>query len=58
MESVSAKNKKERLEFARKYITWSFGQWEKVIFSDEKKWNLRGNDGRINLWVEEGSQKT
>ncbi len=58
MESVSAKNKKERLEFARKYVTWSFGQWEKVIFSDEKKWNLRGNDGRINLWVEEGSQKT
>ena len=58
MESVSPKNKKERLDFARIHVTWSFAKWAKVIFTDEKKWNLRGNDSRINLWVEEGTQKT
>ncbi len=58
IESVSSKNRKERLDFARIHVTWSFAKWAKVIFTDEKKWNLHGNDGQINLWVEEGTQKT
>jgi hypothetical protein len=25
--------------------------WNKVIFTDDKKWNLVGNDGYLSTWV-------
>ena len=41
---VSSKNKK-RLEFANRYVIWTYENWAKVFFSDESKFNLFGNDG-------------
>ena len=28
-------------------------KWHRVIFSDEKKWNLQGNDKFVNVWTED-----
>ena len=42
---VSSKNKK-RLEFANRYVIWTYKNWAKVFFSDESKFNLFGNDGK------------
>jgi len=36
--------KEMRLNFARTHMTWST-QWQHVVFSDEKKFNLEGSDG-------------
>ena len=52
LESVSASNKEKRLQFAQKHVTWGKKKWRKVIFSDEKKWNLTGNDGYVIVWLE------
>ena len=44
---VSSKNK--RLEFANRYVIWTYENWAKVFFSDESKFNLFGNNGKNNV---------
>jgi transposase len=39
-----------RLQFARDNMTWNDNDWGKVIFSDEKKFNLAGPDGWAYYW--------
>ena len=46
---VSSKNKKKRLEFANRYVIWTYENWAKVFFSDESKFNLFGNGGKNNV---------
>ena len=46
---VSSKNKKKRLEFANRYVIWTYENWAKVFFSDESKFNLFGNDAKNNV---------
>ena len=43
---VNSKNKKKRLEFANRYVIWTYENWAKVFFSDESKFNSFGNDGK------------
>ena len=46
---VSSKNTNKRLEFANRYVIWTYENWAKVFFSDESKFNLFGNDGKNNV---------
>ena len=47
---VSAKNRRQRFEFAKRYINKDYSFWKNVIFTDESKINLFGNDGKIKIW--------
>jgi transposase len=42
---ISAKNRIARVKFAKDHLNWNEKQWEKVLFSDESKFNLFGSDG-------------
>lgn len=42
---VSKKNMKKRMDFARRHLEWTIKDWEKVLFSDESKFNLINSDG-------------
>ena len=44
------------LEFAKEHHVWTQGQWNKVFFSDESKFNLIGNDGRNFTWRRQGER--
>ena len=47
---LTSLQKFKRLEFTRSHVTWSIDEWKRVVFTDEKKWNLLGNDAYISVW--------
>ena len=47
---LTTKHKEKRLEYAHQYQTMSDKEWQKVVFLDEKKFNLDGPDGFQKNW--------
>lgn len=47
---ISKKNRKDRIEYAKKYINEPPEFWNKVLFTDESKFNIFGFDGRLRVW--------
>ncbi|MBS0032906.1 MAG: transposase [Candidatus Baumannia cicadellinicola] len=47
---LTARHKRARLQFARDHRRWQLRQWRKVMFSDESKFTIFGNDGRARVW--------
>jgi hypothetical protein len=54
---ISAKNIKERLNFARRHKDWTVEDWKRVIWSDETKINWFCLDGRSWCWVRDGESR-
>lgn len=48
------RHQRARLEWARGRRFWTPRQWQRVIFSDESKFNVFGSDGRKYCWREKG----
>ena len=43
---ISPRNRKRRVEFAKRYLHWTVSDWAKILFSDETKVSRFGSDGR------------
>lgn len=42
---ISIKNRRARINFAKKYASWTSKEWAKILWSDESKFNLFSSDG-------------
>lgn len=51
---ITPKNKKKRLEFAKKYIDKPLSFWKRVVWSDESKFELVGKKKRRKIWRKVG----
>lgn len=51
---LSARHRKQRLEFARTYQEWTVEDWKRVVFSDETKVNRICSDGIQWTWKKDG----
>lgn len=47
---ISKINKKKRIEFANEFVHKKLDFWDKVLFSDESKFNIFRSDGRVLVW--------
>lgn len=47
---ITKKNKEARLEYARKYLNEPQEFWNRVLFTDESKYNIFGYDGKLKVW--------
>ena len=52
---VSLKNRKARLEFAKKHLKEPVQFWNNILWTDETKINLHQNDGKRRVWRREGT---
>jgi transposase len=53
---LSAKHRRQRMEFANKYKDWTVEDWRKVIWSDESKFEIFGSRRRQYYWKRPGEQ--
>ncbi len=50
---LSAKNRKQRLQFTQAHQNWTIEDWKNVAWSDESRFLLRHSDGRVRIWRKE-----
>ncbi len=50
---LSAKNRKQRLQFTQAHRNWTIEDWKNVACFDESRFLLRHSDGRVRIWCKE-----
>ncbi|GFV80831.1 transposable element Tcb2 transposase [Trichonephila clavipes] len=45
-----------RLEWCRARGNWTAAEWNKVVFSDESRFNLSSDDNRVRVWRPRGER--
>ena len=45
-----------RRTFCRRHVRWTRHQWSKVLFSDESRFTMNHNDGRLRVWRRPGQR--
>jgi transposase len=49
-------NKASRLTWSMQHCLWREPQWNRVVFTDESRFTLHRNDGRLRIWRERGER--
>ncbi len=50
---LSAKNRKQRLQFTQAQQNWTIEDWKNVAWSNESRFLLQHSDGMVRIWCKE-----
>lgn len=53
---LTARHRRARLDYANQHRRWTLRQWRNVLFSDESRFCLHGNDRRPQVWRRRGER--
>jgi transposase len=53
---LTEKQKKDRLDFAKKHLNWTIKQWKKVIWTDEVIFHVGKDYHRVRVWRKRGEK--
>lgn len=53
---LTARHRRARLAYANEHRQWTFRQWGNVLFTDESRFSLYGNDRRPLVWRRPGER--
>lgn len=48
--TIRDKNVKKRIDYAKRYVDMPISFWQKALWTDESKFNVKKSDGRIRVW--------
>lgn len=51
---LTLRHRQLRLQYARDHVHWRAREWRRVLFTDESRFCLYGNDGRSRVWRRRG----
>ena len=49
-------HRQARVVWCRRHLRWTRQQWSQVLFTDESRFTLSFNDGRIHVWRRQGER--
>lgn len=49
-------HRRMRVQFGRDHLNWQLRHWRRVMFTDESRFFLSGNDGRLRVWRRRGER--
>ncbi|GFT46240.1 transposable element Tcb2 transposase [Trichonephila clavipes] len=50
---ISATTRRNRLCWAREHVSWTQQQWASVLFTDESRFTMESDSGRLLIWREQ-----
>ncbi|KAF2891032.1 hypothetical protein ILUMI_15141 [Ignelater luminosus] len=53
---LTANHRRQRLNWARKYVVWNIEDWARCLFTDKSKFVLFRQDGRLRVWIRPGER--
>ncbi|GFV20813.1 HTH_Tnp_Tc3_2 domain-containing protein [Trichonephila clavipes] len=51
--SLNGRQLKDRLCWAREHVSWTQQQWASVLFTDEVRFTMESDSGRLLIWKEQ-----
>lgn len=53
---LSVRHRRARLDFAQEHQNWRIADWATVLFSNESRFTVSHNDGRMRVWRRQGER--
>ena len=54
--NLTTVRRQNRLQWTRRHQRWLQREWTQVVFTDESRFHLSGNDRRIRIWRQRGER--